>query len=219
MAESTRTRLSRTLSLILQPYGSCGHKPCWLSRLEVLRTHLSGAGLKSWDARCGVQTLCFSGRSSGFWVPYQLWVNMWGLGFVMRLYSSLSYVLWCGLFLIHPMYGSCSASSWGFSQRKVFVCSCGSDVSMGEGKFRGFLCCHLDPELKFLCNFYFITLTLNKYSRNIFILIRDRNKCLWEFCVFSSIYLLKCIQKDKKCTASSDLRTGGRHVNKILKYT
>lgn len=41
----------------------------WTSELHVLGACLSGAGLKIWDAWCGVQTLCSSGRSSGFLLP------------------------------------------------------------------------------------------------------------------------------------------------------
>lgn len=36
------------------------------SQIHVLGAHLSGAGLKSQGALCGVQTLCSSGGSSGF---------------------------------------------------------------------------------------------------------------------------------------------------------
>lgn len=44
-------------------------EPWWLSNIDVLGAHLSVARLKSGRALCGVQTLCFSRRSSGFLVP------------------------------------------------------------------------------------------------------------------------------------------------------
>lgn len=48
--------------------------PHWFSKVDVLRNHFSGAGLGSWGAHCGVETILFMGRSSGFWVPSWLWV-------------------------------------------------------------------------------------------------------------------------------------------------
>ena len=37
--------------------GSCGYELRWFSKLDIGGCHLSGAGLKSWGARCGVQIL------------------------------------------------------------------------------------------------------------------------------------------------------------------
>lgn len=54
--------------------GSRGQESHWSSKPDVLRAHLSGAGLKSWGAQYGVLTLHSSGRNSGFWVPSPLWV-------------------------------------------------------------------------------------------------------------------------------------------------
>ena len=35
----------------------------WLSKLDIFRAHLSGAGLINWDVRCRVQALHSRGRS------------------------------------------------------------------------------------------------------------------------------------------------------------
>lgn len=46
--------------------------PRWLSKLDVLGARYSGAGFKSWCARCEVQTLCSSWKSSGLRIPFQV---------------------------------------------------------------------------------------------------------------------------------------------------
>ena len=38
-----------------------GPEPCWFANLGVLGTRLPGAGLKSWGAPCGIQTLAPQG--------------------------------------------------------------------------------------------------------------------------------------------------------------
>lgn len=54
---------------------------------------LSGAGLKSWGAPCGAQTVRSSGSSSRFSVPSGLWVTVPGTGFMATLCPSLFYLL------------------------------------------------------------------------------------------------------------------------------
>lgn len=46
-------------------HGSRGRRPRWLSKVVWGGRLVSGAGLKSWGALCGVQTLRPSGRSLG----------------------------------------------------------------------------------------------------------------------------------------------------------
>lgn len=70
----------------------------WVSQMQALLAlkainrflgaYLSGAGLKSWSTRCGVQTLCSSGRNLGFWVSSQLWVAMLVVGFMSNCVSA-----------------------------------------------------------------------------------------------------------------------------------
>lgn len=38
---------------LLQPFGSHGHEPCWISKPDVLEACLSCANLKSWGAFLG----------------------------------------------------------------------------------------------------------------------------------------------------------------------
>ena len=47
----------------------------WIVKADILGTHLSCAGLRNWYARCGIQTVYSSGRSSGFWVPSGLYIT------------------------------------------------------------------------------------------------------------------------------------------------
>ena len=63
---------AETLLSSLQPCGACGCKPGCLSKPDVWAAHFSAAGFKSCGARCGVQTLCSSGKSSGVWAPSQV---------------------------------------------------------------------------------------------------------------------------------------------------
>lgn len=51
---------SRTVSVSLVVSRGKGPR---LSKLDVLKAHLSGAGLKSWGARYGVQSLHISGKN------------------------------------------------------------------------------------------------------------------------------------------------------------
>ena len=62
---------------------------CWLSKPDVLGAHLSGAGLKSCGAWCEIQTLHPSGRSSTFWVPSQLWIDIARVGLQQDCVSAL----------------------------------------------------------------------------------------------------------------------------------
>lgn len=58
-------------------------------KLDVLGVHLSSVRLKSWNAQCGVPSLCSARRSSGFWAPPRLCVTVPKVGFMARLCASL----------------------------------------------------------------------------------------------------------------------------------
>ena len=94
----------RTVLSSLIACGSQGGKPWWLSNLEVSGARLSGAGLKSWGARCGVQPLCSSGISS---VVSSLLIAGCCTGFKMRLSQPLLPASMCVFFSRLPgMEGS-----------------------------------------------------------------------------------------------------------------
>lgn len=77
---------------MLQTCESPGQKPHWLSKLYVLRNHLSGTGLKT-----------------GCQFP-RVWFTMPGVEFVLRWYLSLSYLLWCGFLFTYLIFRNCSTS-------------------------------------------------------------------------------------------------------------
>ena len=64
-----------------------------------------------------------------------------------RVFLSLSYLFWCGYFLVCSMCRSCSASFWVSFRGNCSVCSCTFSVSVGRREFRSLLCCHLGLEL------------------------------------------------------------------------
>ena len=137
----------------------CGCKPSWLSRLDVLRVHLSGAGLKSCGARCGVWTCHSSWRSSRLWVPLFLWVTELGVSSCKIVSQPLPPILMWGFFLC-PMCRSHSAS-FGVSFRGYyFVCSCRFSVSVRGG---GFI---LNPNLHglFIACFWHATICYRHFS-------------------------------------------------------
>lgn len=71
--------------------GSHGSGPCWFSKPDVLGACLLGTSVKIWGSLCGKQTLCSSGRSSGFARCPCMWVAMLGVGFIARLHLGLPY--------------------------------------------------------------------------------------------------------------------------------
>lgn len=98
-----------------------GHEPWQFSNLDVLGVSLSGAGLKSWDVGCGIQSLSFSGRSSPSFVLPSDCDFQWGSGggafwhdyvpaFSTNLDTSLIWVVRC-LEIVQAVFG--------FFQRKL----------------------------------------------------------------------------------------------------
>lgn len=125
-----------------QTYGSCGHKPIGL-QIGYLGVWLSDAGVKSRGAWCGVWTL----HSEKLWVLSFLLIMV---GFVVRLYLSLSCPLGCGFPLICTVRRGHSARFWLFFRGNCSMCSCRLNVSVGGKAFRIFLCHPLELELDFL---------------------------------------------------------------------
>lgn len=118
----------------------------WFSELGVLGGCPSGRCPKSWNARYQVQILCSSERSWELWVPYHLYVTALSLDFMGRVCLSLSYPFinrWCGYFFICLKCRSYVVRFWVLFRRNCSLCSCRFLVSVGEGEFTIFLCCHL----------------------------------------------------------------------------
>ena len=81
-----------------------------------------GGSLKSWGARCVLQTLHSLGRS------WELGIHSWlcgtvpMVGFMARLCLSFSYPFLCGHFLSHPIWRSHSPSFWISLRGNCCVC-------------------------------------------------------------------------------------------------
>lgn len=110
----------------------------WLSKVaNVLGTHLLSRGLKSQGARTRIQTHHSSGRRYRFRAFFQLFVTLPRIGFMARLYLSLSYLLWCGIFF---SFAWCVEVTLPVC-RKFFrvnssICSWKCSLSMGGGMYR-----------------------------------------------------------------------------------
>lgn len=122
--------------------------PNWWLELGVLEAYPSGGSFKSWGARLWVQALHSSGKSWKLGVSFQLYGTVPGVGFMAKVYCSLSYPFWCGIFLIHSMCKSHSACSWICFQGNCSMCNCRFSVSvcLNSGEFRSLICCHLGLE-------------------------------------------------------------------------
>ena len=81
----------------------------------------------------GVQSKPFTAQGS--WeleIPFWLYGTVLGMGFVARVCLSLSYLFWCGYFLIHLMCRSCSVSLWISFWETCCMGSCTSGASVEE---------------------------------------------------------------------------------------
>lgn len=118
---SPSARPGKAVSHVATALWVSGIRAPWFSKLHVLGARLSGAGLGSWGAWCGVQILC---SSETLWLLSSLltgaggrWGGGVGVAFMPRLSPSPSHVLPVGL-LLGPIYRSCSV--FRFFQRKLF---------------------------------------------------------------------------------------------------
>lgn len=69
----------------------CGPTLFWLSELIVLEVHSLRESPKNWSTKYAIETVHFSGKSWELGVPSQLYGTVPGVGFVERMYHSLSY--------------------------------------------------------------------------------------------------------------------------------
>lgn len=119
------------------------HFQSWI----FLETCLSVIGLKSGNARCRVRILCSSRRSSELWIPSWLWIScqkcsLW-LDFVPLMPT------WTWVFFCLPStqeYKSRSASFWISFRENSSLYNCRFGVSLGGGRLRIPLHCHLELE-------------------------------------------------------------------------
>lgn len=105
---------------ILGQVGGCSHYFCG-RLLPKLWDQGSGgtAGWEQLDRTTRIQTLCSSGRRSGFWVLFIVGYSARS-GFTAGLLClSLTHLLQCGVFLVHPMYRNHSASFWVFLEETL----------------------------------------------------------------------------------------------------
>lgn len=115
----------------LEPFLCCRfyrYKVCWLSKLDVLGTCLSGACLKTQGAKCGVQTLHSSGRSWELCVPSQLCVTVCQGRSLGKMLSASPTHFSVGFFPIHLM---CRCRLARFPRGNCSICSC--RFAVGEG--------------------------------------------------------------------------------------
>lgn len=127
---------------MLLSFGSRGCKAHWFPKTNVLGAHLSRAGSKSWCVWCRVQTLCSSGRSSGF-VRSLLIMGQQTRGedFCETRSQPVQPTLTWPFY--HLMWRSCPASFQVFLIGKFSMCSCWFGVSVGGGEVMIYACCHL----------------------------------------------------------------------------
>ena len=116
-----------------------------LSKLNGLGAHLSGVGLKSWGARCGVQTLCSSGRSLEL-SPLPMWV-------MAKL-------------CLHPFsfawYEAVAQLILGFLSEEIVPQVATDSVCLwGGGEFRILLCQHLELEPRIYLDLFLSSVTSN----------------------------------------------------------
>ena len=100
-------------------YGSQEHQDPFTFGAGYLGDHFSGGNLKSWNTRCWIQAVHSSGRTWKLWVASPLYVTVLGVGFMAKVYLSLSYPFQCGYFLIYPICSYCSAIFWISSRENV----------------------------------------------------------------------------------------------------
>lgn len=123
----------------------------WFSN-QTVGVCISGASPKCWSPWYGACDLCFSGICFLFVRSLPL-VGVHIGGRVFGKTMSL-HLLLISVYPFYPLlWRSCFSSfSHLFFQREFSICNCRFGVSLGGGKFRVFLCCHLElPTLSFVC--------------------------------------------------------------------
>lgn len=116
----------------------------WLSELGLLEVYPLGGSLKIWGTRCVAQNLGFSGRSWNLRVPSYCMFIVSRLGFMARVFLSLSYPFWCCYFLSHLKCSRHSTCFWIFLRGNCSICSYTVGVCMGGRQFTSLLCLGLD---------------------------------------------------------------------------
>ena len=118
--------------------------PTGFQSQDILRAHLSDAGLKSWGARCGVQPLHSSRGSSGCETPTPFacgslhWVWVYDKIVSQPLLPILMWV-----FFLFAQHAGVTQLLWGFlSERNCSMCSCRFCAYIRGGEFRILLCCY-----------------------------------------------------------------------------
>lgn len=134
---------------VLQPFkdsslfptilGSPGHNFHWF---YILGSHLTSSGPMGYGAWYGRKLLAPQGKASYFGEPSQLWIT------VCRGYFCLFHSYQCGSLCL--VAETLLSSVQDFFRGNYSIYSCRFVVSMGRGKFRIFLCCHLEVSLWFI---------------------------------------------------------------------
>ena len=121
---------------------------------------LSGEGLKSWGTRYGSNPSLLKEKPWGLSFLLIV-VGALGLGLMVKLIISLSYLLQCGFFLIHPICRSCSASFWVLSRGNCSIGSCRFGVSVGGHELENLL----NRVLEWICSpsIIFISISFSDY--------------------------------------------------------
>ena len=86
------------------------------------------------------------GETGIFKFPHESMLLCWQGG-LWQVFLSLSYLFWCGYFLVCLMCRRCSASFWISFRGNCSVCSCRFGVFVGGDEFRGLLYYHLGLEI------------------------------------------------------------------------
>ena len=129
------------LLCLLKSCGSCGPKPCWLSELfggpippvGVLKVRALDVRSKPFAPRREAGSQVFLSDCMVLCHGWRFWQEC----------LSLSFVFWCGYFLIYLMCRSHSVSFWISFWETCSMGSCTFGVFLRRMKLRRLLCCHL----------------------------------------------------------------------------
>lgn len=123
------------------------HEFHWFSKSKALEAHLWGEDLKSWGAWGRVWIPHSSGRTLHFFFS-QLWVASPGVGFVVRLWTSLFYFN-----LVFFSFAQCVVVTQTtfriFKKGNCSICRCRFSGPTGEDEFKIFFHHYLESEPHF----------------------------------------------------------------------